>query len=73
LAYNLKTGKSPNIPDLKSEIDTSNFDKFDESKSDPFINKTKKKSKKNKVGINFIGYTFQRYFENEKNVIMKAI
>jgi serine/threonine kinase 38 len=70
--HNLKNCKSPNIPDLKSEIDTSNFDKFDESKSDPFISKTKKKGKKNKVDINFIGYTFQKDFENEKNVIMKA-
>ena len=69
---NLKGLKCPYKPGLKNEVDTCNFDKFDESKSDPFHPIEKNKKRPKKVDINFIGYTFQKDFENEKAMIMKA-
>lgn len=68
----LKNNKSPYVPAIKSETDTSNFDKFEEDKNNPFYPEEKKKKKGTKIDINFIGYTFQKDFQEEKDIIMKA-
>jgi len=40
----IRSSIAPFIPDLSSEIDTSNFDKFEEDKSNPFYPETTSKT-----------------------------
>ena len=46
--------KAPYIPTVRSELDTSNFDKYEEE--EPWIIKGSQNSKKE---MNFVGYTYK--------------
>lgn len=46
--------KAPYIPTIRSELDTSNFDKYEEE--EPWISKGQKISKKE---MTFVGYTYK--------------
>jgi serine/threonine kinase 38 len=67
----IRDKKSPNIPELKSEIDTSNFDKFDEE--EPWYIEDQNKSRKQRKDINFIGYTFKRDIEAQRSLLVVAL
>ncbi|KAM3143747.1 hypothetical protein pb186bvf_004243 [Paramecium bursaria] len=65
----LREKGSPYTPEVKSEIDTRNFDKFEEQ--DPWIpNDSGKQQRKD---VNFIGYTFNREIENQKSYLLQAL
>jgi len=66
----IRDKKSPNVPELKSEIDTSNFDHFDEE--EPWYVEDSKKPK-NRKNANFIGYTFKREPDNERSSLVQAL
>ena len=67
---NLRYSQAPFVPSLNSEIDTSNFDEFEES--EPFYppSSGRKKSRKDP---NFIGYTFKRDVETQRNGLTTAL
>lgn len=67
----LRSLTAPYIPDIKSEIDTSNFDKFDES--EPFYPAQPAKKRRERKDVHFIGYTFNREMENERTTLMTAL
>lgn len=58
---NLRNTKAVYLPDVKSELDCSRFDKFDEEK--PFYPKDDVKSRKKRTDINFVGYTYKKDVE----------
>jgi len=66
----IRDKKSPNIPELKSDIDTSNFDHFEEEEPWYVEDPKNRKSRKN---ANFIGYTFKRDSENERSSLVQAL
>ena len=65
---NIRNKPAFNIPEISSEIDVSNFDKFDEE--EPWIVNAPKNRKQD---INFIGYTFKRDIENERSSVVSAL
>ena len=56
--------KAPYIPTIRSELDTSNFDKYEEE--EPWINKNQKTTKKE---MTFVGYTYKQDDFEEKRPI----
>ncbi|CAD8140690.1 unnamed protein product [Paramecium pentaurelia] len=60
--------KAPYIPTVRSELDTSNFDKYEEE--EPWIIKG---SQNNKKEMNFVGYTYKQEDFEEKRPIQKAL
>ncbi|CAD8060354.1 unnamed protein product [Paramecium sonneborni] len=60
--------KAPYIPTIRSELDTSNFDKYDEE--EPWINKGQKNLKKE---MTFVGYTYKQEDFEDKRPIQKAL
>ncbi|CAD8150334.1 unnamed protein product [Paramecium pentaurelia] len=60
--------KAPYIPTIRSELDTSNFDKYEEE--EPWIIKGSQNSKKE---MNFVGYTYKQEDFEEKRPIQKAL
>jgi len=68
----IREKKSPNVPELKSEIDTSNFDKFEEEEP-LYTDETPKPSRKSRKNGNFIGYTFNRDVENQRSQLINAL
>ncbi|CAD8052505.1 unnamed protein product [Paramecium primaurelia] len=60
--------KAPYIPTIRSELDTSNFDKYEEE--EPWINKNQKTTKKE---MTFVGYTYKQDDFEEKRPIQKAL
>ena len=62
--------QSPYVPQLSNEIDTSNFDEFEET--EPFYppNTGRRKIRKDP---NFIGYTFKREVETQRNGLASAL
>lgn len=58
------------IPDLKNELDTSNFEIIDEA--EPFYPPAQPKKKKHRRDPNFVGFTYKRDVEEEKEGILKA-
>ncbi|CAD8058490.1 unnamed protein product [Paramecium sonneborni] len=60
--------KAPYIPTIRSELDTSNFDKYDEE--EPWINKGQKSQKKE---MTFVGYTYKQEDFEDKRPIQKAL
>lgn len=67
---NLKQKQAPYLPEVKSEIDTRNFDKFEEQ--DPWIPNDIQKGV-SKKDPNFIGYTFNRDVETQRSYLLKAL
>jgi serine/threonine kinase 38 len=66
---NLRKMTSPYIPQLSSEVDTSNFDQFEET--EPFYPpQVKKRTRKDPQ---FIGYTFKRDDELQRNALVAAM
>jgi len=63
----IRDKKSPYVPELKSEIDTSNFDQFEEE--EPWYIEDSSKARKTRKNANFIGYTFKRDFEKRKYLV----
>lgn len=53
---------------MKTEIDTSNFDKFEED--EPWINPNPKRKRKDG---NFVGFTYNRSDENTKSSLLAAL
>ena len=66
----IRLSQAPFVPQLASPIDTSNFDDFEET--EPFYppNTGKKKHRKDP---NFIGYTFKRDIETQRNGLATAL
>jgi serine/threonine kinase 38 len=65
---NIRNSTAPYIPSLASEVDTSNFDNFEET--EPFYPpQTKKRSRKDP---HFVGYTFKRDVELQRNGLVAA-
>jgi len=60
----------PYRPEVKSEIDTSNFDKFEEK--EPFYPEQSRRKKQRK-DINFIGYTYNRENEVQRPILASAL
>lgn len=74
----LRISIPPFIPDLSSDVDTTNFDKFEEDKAEPFYPSSDVKSSSRIVFIvqklqdaYFPGYTFKQEVEIEKNMLYK--
>ena len=67
---NIRSIRAPNVPVVRSEIDTSNFDKIEET--EPFypVDKGKKPKKKDQ---NFVGFTFKRELERSKSGLSTAL
>ncbi|CAD8100127.1 unnamed protein product [Paramecium sonneborni] len=66
---NLRSKVSPYIPEIKSELDTRNFDKFEEQ--EPWVPQDSGKSVRKDV--NFIGYTFNREVEVQRSYLLQAL
>jgi len=71
----IREDKAPYSPEVKSEIDTSNFDHFEEE--EPFYppedSKASKYKKNRKLDIPFIGYTSNKEFDNLKPAMVAAL
>ena len=74
---NLRKTKSPFIPNVKEEDDTTRFDDFDEE--EPWFTEGESKNdvsgKKNKKrkDINFPGYTYKKDVEEQKTKLVQAL
>ena len=66
---NLRNTESPWIPQLDNELDTCNFDTFEEV--DDFYPPVPKKKLKKKDG-NFVGFTYKRS-ESQRNSLVSAL
>lgn len=60
----IRQSRAPWIPELESEIDTSNFDKFDET--EPFYPEETQRKRRTRKDVNFIGYTYKREDEESQ-------
>lgn len=60
----LRQKVSPYRPQVKSAIDSTRFDKFEEE--EPFYPPEDKRTKKQRKDINFVGYTFKKDVEEQK-------
>lgn len=65
----IRKATAPSIPTLSSEIDTSNFDQFEET--EPFYPAQIKK--RHRKDPQFIGYTFKRDDELQRNALVAAM
>jgi len=65
----IRDKKSPYVPELKSEIDTSHFDQFEEE--EPWYVEDSSKARKVRKNANFIGYTFKR--DAERKYLVSAL
>jgi len=68
---NLRTQKAPFVPEIKSEVDTSNFDHFEETES--FYPHVTPRTKRTRKDPNFIGYTYKREVENQRSGLITAL
>ena len=69
---NIRVAKSPYMPELNSDDDCKRFDKFDEE--EPFYPPDDKKgNRKQRKDINFVGYTYKKDVEEQKNNLVKAL
>ncbi|CAG9312883.1 STK38_2 [Blepharisma stoltei] len=68
---NLRNSRAPWVPDLRSEVDTSNFDQFEEV--EPFYPPESERKKKIRKDNNFIGYTYKKELENQRTSLVTAL
>jgi serine/threonine kinase 38 len=69
---NIRLTSAPYVPELSSETDTRNFDRYEES--EPFYPPTEvAKKRRKRKDINFIGYTYKREDEEERSMIAQAL
>ena len=72
---NIRNTTSPNIPEINGETDVSNFDKFEET--EPFYPPQpppgKKKVRKQRTDVNFVGYTYKKESDVQKSNLEAAI
>lgn len=61
----------PMIPNLKSEIDTSNFDKHEET--EPFYPSIQAKKKKQRQDPHFVGFTFKRDVDSQRTGLIHML
>jgi serine/threonine kinase 38 len=66
----IRNTPSPNVPELQSEVDTSNFDKIEST--EPFY-PAEKPNKIKKKDQNFIGFTFKRELERSSSGLSTAL
>lgn len=59
--------KAPFIPELKNEVDTRHFDKFEEDKNEPFYPPASANPGKKVFDPYFPGYTFKKETEIKKS------
>lgn len=67
----IRNRPSPFVPEIKSEVDTSNFDQFDES--EPFYPPPQPRNKRTRKDPNFIGYTYKQEVENQRTGLATAL
>ena len=65
----LRNDVAPYMPQLASDIDTSNFDQFEET--EPFYPPVQKK--RQRKDPHFVGYTFKRDDELQRNALVEAL
>lgn len=71
---NIRNKEAPIRPEIKSEIDVSNFDKYDEEEPWIIQEPNLKKNKKNrKQDANFISFTFKRDIDQERDLLVQAL
>ena len=68
---NLRQKRAPYRPQFKPQIDTTRFDKFEEQ--EPFYPPEEKRSKKQRKDINFVGYTYKKDVEEQKQKLVDAL
>ena len=56
---------------VKSEDDTTRFDKFEEE--EPFYPPEEVKKRKQRKDINFVGYTYKKDVEEKKTQLVQAL
>lgn len=56
---------------MKTQIDCTRFDKFEEQ--DPFYPPEDRKSKKVRKDIHFVGYTYKKDVEEQKQKLVDAL
>lgn len=66
----IRTLEAPYRPEVKNEIDTSNFDKFEEK--EPFYPEVTRRRKQRK-DPNFVGYTYKQEDELQRPVLAAAL
>lgn len=66
----IRYSQSPYVPQLSTDIDTSNFDDFEET--EPFYPPSSGR-RKQRNDPNFIGYTFKRDVETQRNGLVSAL
>ena len=57
----IRANVPPIVPEVKSDVDISNFDHFDEAPEDEFSELPPMSSKGSETNMPFLGYTFKRY------------
>ena len=57
----IRANVPPIVPEVKSDVDISNFDHFDEAPEDEFSELPPMSSKGAETNMPFLGYTFKRY------------
>ena len=67
----LRKSKAPWIPEVDSEVDTRNFDNFEET--EPFYPEENPQKRKARKDPNFIGYTYKREDENQRASLVTAL
>lgn len=67
----MRKTKAPFQPKFKTQIDTNRFDKFDEQ--EPFYPPEEKRSRKVRKDINFVGYTYKKDVEEQKQKLVEAL
>lgn len=68
---NIRNKPSPFKPEFKTNTDCKRFDKFEEE--EPFHPQEDKRAKKARKDINFIGYTYKKDLEEQKQKLVEHL
>jgi serine/threonine kinase 38 len=68
---NVRNARAPNVPVVRGEMDTSNFDKIEET--EPFYPAERAKKVAKKKDQNFVGFTFKRELERSRSGLSTAL